>query len=108
MAIMLYPDGARAVVSPENGRYFTLSEKCRLVPGSRHEVVFIHERWSALISARSTDVYNEQATLWMKAISGYDRPVFGPAMIFRNEEFVTDLTDGAFLALVSLERAGMA
>lgn len=107
MAIMLYPDGTNAVVSPENGRYFTLAEKRRLVPGNRHEIIFFSERWSMLVCPDGGSAYNESATRWLGALTDAERMVFGPAMLFRNEEFTTDLTDGAFMAKIALERMGM-
>lgn len=104
---MLYPDGANAVVSPENGRYFTLAEKRRLVPGNHHEIICFSERWSMLVCPDGGLAYNESATRWLGVLTDAERTVFCPAMVFRNEEFTTDLSDGAFMAKIALERMGM-
>ena len=101
---MLYPDGTNAVISPENGRYFTLAEKRRLVPGSVHEIIFFNDRWSALASQSSMAEYNEHATRWMDVLTDGGRRLFGPVMIFRNEEFLADQTDGSLIDKIQLER----
>lgn len=109
MAILLYPDGEKQRISPANGRFFTLDEKRRLVPGP-HELIFIDEQRSALISHGCTAAYNEHGSHWLSVMTGCERKAFGSVLIFRHSEFHAGLPgeDDLALAAAEIERVNAA
>lgn len=95
MAIILLPDGTRTVVEPENGRFFTLTEKRRLVPGC-NTVTFLDDCWSLLWCSgeRSRgEAYNEAVTTLLTMCRGRRVPMaYGAALLFRNKDFESGKT----------------
>lgn len=113
MAILLYPGGEKIECKPENGRYFTLAEKHRLVPGGAHAIIFFEDD-RAMLFDTVTAAFNERATRIVAMHAQRDwktcTPIFGTVMIFHLSEFENNERCGCpeIHATYDLERIAVA
>ena len=107
MAIMIYTDGRMQAISPENGRYFTMNEKARLIP-DHDTLLFLTEEVSMLASSRNWELSPEpnfKATERMRAMTGTKDGAFlyGPVLLFNNREFDRENKDKTIPKMKKIE-----